>query len=384
MRAVPSATRGPAVAIVVCVLLGASGCSLSTRKQAASQLTVTGRAGHSALVAVVSGATPAAFLAKLVARTARPGEDVNVLALGGPDAVLAAASSPPPAKVIVPGRPAAPGAGATPFQQAQYRRNLSRWRDEVTGATKAVAARTHAALAAWASGLGIRGKVSRYRQAPHPPGRLASECAIAASALVGLSEAGGSFGGQRVVLLFAQHLGGRLPSGELTGDDVIVVTSFLPAGAALSAAQERLLAAGAARAGIVGPETTAAQLAHLVSLGLSQKVVSETLSGAALFANNSARLGPRAARVLMPLVAPLREAGAAAVINGYASTPGSRARNYLLSYARAAAVAAFLEARGIPASSLDIVGHGASGLAAPGPAAANRRVVVTVEEPAVA
>jgi outer membrane protein OmpA-like peptidoglycan-associated protein len=47
-------------------------------------------------------------------------------------------------------------------------------------------------------------------------------------------------------------------------------------------------------------------------------------------------------------------------------------------------VAAFFEACGVPASSLDIVGHGASGLVAPGAAGANRRVVVTVEEPAAA
>jgi OOP family OmpA-OmpF porin len=110
--------------------------------------------------------------------------------------------------------------------------------------------------------------------------------------------------------------------------------------------------------------------------------VTETLSGAALFANDSAQLTPGAARVLTPLMAPLREAGAAAVINGYASTPGSSEVNYHLSYARAAAVAAFLEARGIPASSLEVIGHGATDLVAAGPSAANRRVVVVIEEPA--
>jgi len=111
-------------------------------------------------------------------------------------------------------------------------------------------------------------------------------------------------------------------------------------------------------------------------------VITETLSGAALFANGSARLSPSAARVLTPLLAPLREAGAAAVINGYASTPGTSRANYLLSYARAAAVAAFLEQHGIPASSLDAIGHGATDLVAVGPSGANRRVVVVIEEPA--
>ena len=69
------------------------------------------------------------------------------------------------------------------------------------------------------------------------------------------------------------------------------------------------------------------------------------------------------------------------MINGYASTPGSATTNYLISYARAAAVAAFLEAHGIPASSLVVVGHGANDLVAPGSSGANRRVTVVIEEP---
>ena len=60
---------------------------------------------------------------------------------------------------------------------------------------------------------------------------------------------------------------------------------------------------------------------------------------------------------------------------------GSAAGNYLIFYARAAAVAAFLEAHGIPASSLVVVGHGANDLIAPGPSGANRRVTVVIEEP---
>jgi outer membrane protein OmpA-like peptidoglycan-associated protein len=177
-------------------------------------------------------------------------------------------------------------------------------------------------------------------------------------------------------------LKGALPSGELTGDNVIVVTSFLPSAATVSAAQASLLTAGATRASILSPEFTAAQLSQLVTLGLSREMVTDTLSGPALFANDSANLASGAARVLMPLVAPLKKAGSAAVINGYASTPGSREANYLLSYARAAAVAAFLEARGIPSSSLDIVGHSSSDLVADDPSGANRRVVVVIEEPA--
>jgi outer membrane protein OmpA-like peptidoglycan-associated protein len=98
-------------------------------------------------------------------------------------------------------------------------------------------------------------------------------------------------------------------------------------------------------------------------------------------ANDSSVLLPGAVGILTPLLPPLRKAGAVAVINGYASTPGSAATNYWISYARATAVAGFFEAHGIPASSLIIVGHGASDLVASGPSGANRRVTVVIEEP---
>jgi len=364
------------------LLLGVSGCTLNQQKQVTSSITLTEPTVSSAFVAVVPGPTTGPSLAPIVAATARPGENIDVLGTAT-GSVLIAASSPPPARVVVPGEPAAPGAGATSFQQAEYRRSLARWQAEVTRARQAVAARTDTALAAWASALDIVGKVSHLPRPAHLSGSLAGECDVAASALAGLSQAAGaSFGGRRVVLLYAPNLDGTPPPGELSGDDVIVDTPFLPSAAAVSTAQSSLLAAGATRATILGPEATPAQLSRIVTLGLSQKVITETLSGAALFANDSARLAPSAVRVLTPLIAPLREAGAAAVINGYASTPGSRETNYLLSYARAEAVAAFLEARGIPASSLDIIGHGATGLVASGPSAANRRVVVVIEEPA--
>jgi outer membrane protein OmpA-like peptidoglycan-associated protein len=368
------------LAAASCLLLGVSGCTLGARPHAASSITITEPVVSSAFVAVVSGPAAGPSLAGLVAATARPGEHLDVLEADPTDRVLAAASSPPPASAAVPGRPAAPGPGSTPFQRAEYNQSLARWQHDVAGEKQAVTAQTQAAMTAWVSALGIADKVSRL---PSSGGDLASECAIAVSVLADLDEtAGAIFGGRRVVLLYAPNLGGSLPPGELTGDDVIVVTSFLPSGAAVSSAQTSLLAAGAARASIVGPEFTAAQLSQLVTSGLSQKLVTDVLSGPALFANDSAKLGPGAVSALLSLIGPLRKAGAAAVINGYASTPGSQTTNYLLSYARATAVAAFLEAHGIPASSLAIVGHGSSDLVAAGPAGANRRVVVVIEEPA--
>jgi outer membrane protein OmpA-like peptidoglycan-associated protein len=99
-----------------------------------------------------------------------------------------------------------------------------------------------------------------------------------------------------------------------------------------------------------------------------------------LFGNGSYALSATAAAVLGPLVSRLKEPGATAVINGFASTPGTAEGNYLLSYERATAVAKFLEARGVAAAALIIVGHGASDTVGAGDSAANRRVLVVVEE----
>jgi outer membrane protein OmpA-like peptidoglycan-associated protein len=256
----------------------------------------------------------------------------------------------------------------------------------VASARRAVAARTRAHLTAWIRGLGIAASVARSGPAADSdrPATVADESAVAANTLAGLNQAAGAgFGDRRVVLLYAPSLAGIIPPGELTGADVIVMTAAVPTAAAVGAAQASLLAAGASRAAILGPDNTAGQLAQLVAAGLSQKsTVTETLSGPALFANDSARLAPAAGRALTPLIAPLRQPGAAAVINGYASTPGTSQANYLLSYSRAEAVADFLEAGGVPASALVLVGHGASDLVAAGSSGANRRVVVVIEEPA--
>ena len=176
-------------------------------------------------------------------------------------------------------------------------------------------------------------------------------------------------------------LGGMPPKGELDGDDVIAVTSWVPSAAAASAAQLNLLAAGASFAAVIGPEVTKAWLDRLVSESLARKVRSQVISGQALFANNSATLRPAAARVLSPVVTDLRRPEAGGVVNGFSSVPGGRRHNQVLSQERALAVSAYLEARGVPRSSLIAVGHGASDLVAPGASGDNRRVVVVIEEP---
>jgi outer membrane protein OmpA-like peptidoglycan-associated protein len=82
-----------------------------------------------------------------------------------------------------------------------------------------------------------------------------------------------------------------------------------------------------------------------------------------------------------PLNPKLREAGVTAVINGYASTPGTAEANYVLSFERATAVARWLDANDVPESALVIVGHGATDTVGSGTSDANRRVLVVIEEP---
>ena len=365
-----------------------AGCGLTAfgaagRGDAPLPITITEHVAPSVLVTVAPATVTGPALLPLTATTARPREDVVIIQPGAPLGTVISTESPAPAKVIVPGRPAAPGPGATSFQRAEYRNLVQVWHGKISSAQRAVSARTEAAMSGWARGLLARARPTTLPGTGEGPGTLGGECATAASTLAGLQEqAGNPFGPRRVVLVYAASLNGALAAEELAGDEVIVVTSFLPSAEAASAAQASLLRAGAARATILGPETTDVQLAQLVAEGLSQQLLTETLSGSALFANGSAVLRSGAAQLLAKLLPLLRRAGAAAVINGYASTPGTPGGNYLLSYARAAAVARFLEADGIPASSLVIVGHGASDLIAPGPSAANRRVTLVIEEPA--
>jgi outer membrane protein OmpA-like peptidoglycan-associated protein len=334
------------------------------------------------LVAVTGTGGMNTLIRQVITATARPREDLDVLRAGQRGRALIASVSPSPARVTAPGRPRAPGPGASAYQQGQYEHAMTAWRGEVEAGRRAVAARTRATIEGWERSLPLRTASAASRSAP-AAATLDEDCAVATSAVSGLvnQAARQDFGARRVVILDLSSLGGMPPSGELDGDDVIVLTPYLPGAAVASAAQLNLLAAGASFAAVLGSEATPAQLDHLVSAALSGHVVSDVLSGQALFANNSATLRPAAARVLAPIVADLRRPGASAVVNGFASATGGRQRNQILSQHRASVVALYLEARGIPRSSLIAVGHGASNLVAPGFSGANRRVVVVIEEP---
>ena len=133
---------------------------------------------------------------------------------------------------------------------------------------------------------------------------------------------------------------------------------------------------------MVGPPVTPGQLDALVSAGLAGGAGQRRgLGDGAVRQRQLRAVGDGGCARSGQLVPRLKEPGATAVINGFASTPGTAEGNYALSYERATAVAGFFEARGVAASSLIIVGHGASDPVGPGDSAANRRVLVVVQEP---
>jgi outer membrane protein OmpA-like peptidoglycan-associated protein len=365
-----------------------SGCGLSNPggppggPATGPAVTITQHVAPSALLTVMNGAASGQALFGLVAGTARPDEDVRILRAGTPGTTIVASDSPAPAQIVIPGLPMAPGGGQTDYQTAQYAKKLKAWRAKHAAEVQAEAAETRDKVSAWLGSLRIPQKISRLGDPSADAGSLVAESAVAASALAGLEEETGNiFGSRRVIVLFCDDLsGGAVPAGELTGDDVVVVTGYLPTAADASAVQASLLAAGAAQAAVVGPEVTAAQLSALVSADLSQGAEQgDSVSAPVLFGNNSYALSAAAVSELTRLLPRLREAGVTAVINGFASTPGTAEANYLLSFERATSVAHFFESHEIPGSSLIIVGHGATDLTGSGASGANRRVLVVIE-----
>ena len=348
-----------------------------------SAVTITQHVTPSALLTVMNDAASSQALFGLVAGTARPNEDVRILLAGTPGTTIVASDSPAPAQIVIPGPPVAPGGGQTDYQTAQYTKKLKAWRAKHAAEVQAEVAETREKVSAWLGSLGIPQKISRLADPPGDEGSLAAESAVAASALAGLEAGTGNiFGSRRVIVLFCDDLSsaGMVPAGELTGDDVVVMTGYLPTAADASAAQAALLAAGAAQAAVVGPEVTAAQLSALVSADLSQGAEQgDSVSAPVLFGNDSYVLSATAVSELTRLLPRLREAGATAVINGFASIPGTTGANYVLSFERATSVAHFFESHGISESSLIIVGHGATDLTGSGASGANRRVLVVIE-----
>jgi outer membrane protein OmpA-like peptidoglycan-associated protein len=371
---------------VACLATLAAGCGISSLTNVPGKATsgpalhLTEHVSSSVLVAVASGPGADQSLSALLAATALPREDVAVVRPGVPPRTVVASVSPRPVTVVAPGKPDSPGTGATSYLKAGYNKRLQHWQAEVVADKRAVMIRTQQIVSAWEHGLALPQRLSQSDDGP--AASLVQECSVASSVLTGIEQDGRDVGTRRVLLLYPASLTGLLPPGELTGDEVIVVSRELATAAATSAAQADLLAAGAAQAAVLGPETTTAQLTALVTDDLGQARSRDIVSAPVRFANNSSALQPAARQRLAKLVPPLLRPGATAVISGFASTPGTAHANYLLSYARAAAAARYLESRNVPASAMIIVGHGATDLTGPGASGANRRVLVVVQQPA--
>jgi hypothetical protein len=221
---------------------------------------------------------------------------------------IVAADSPDPATIVVPGPPTAPHSGQTAYQSAQHARKLKAWQAKRAAEVQAEAAKTRGQVSAWLDGLQIAQKIRQRADPPADGGSLAAESAVAASAQIGLVEGTGHvFGSRRVIVLFCNELRGALPAGELTGDNVIAVTSYLPTAADASVAQAALPGAGAAQAAVLGPEVTASQMAALVTIGLSQGAEpGDSISEPVLFGNDSYALSPAAIGELTQLPRPGR------------------------------------------------------------------------------
>jgi len=373
-----------AVTVAMAVTLATAGCGPGVfdpggPAAVGQPVVLTEHVSASVLVAVTSTGGADGRLSQVLAATARPQEYLDIVR-AGETGTLVASVAPPPATVVIPAKPAPPPSGSTSFQDASYQKQLRHWEGEDAAGQRAVAARTAQATTDWVRPLVARAAQPDDAAAPATTS-LAAECGLATSVLSGLvDQAGARFSG-RVLVLAVGSLDGLPPAGELDGDDVLVLTPFVPRATVAAAAQQNLIAAGAAGAAVLGPEATPAELDLIIADGLGLRQVTETVSGSALFANDSAVLLPAAARVLAPLVARLEQPGVNAVVNGYASAPGTAWHNQQLSENRASAVAGYLEARGVSAAALFVVGHGASNFVAPGSSGDNRRVVVVIEEP---
>jgi outer membrane protein OmpA-like peptidoglycan-associated protein len=381
-----AARRFALAVLVTCLALIVAGCGMSglTKPPATPtnghRVVLTQHDSAAALIAVAGDASAGKSLRWLIPATAQPLETIEVVQPGDPPGTIVASTVPPPVSLRVAGKPVPPDGAETSFQQASYQKRLSQWHEQISAGLRSVATGTTSAVSAWERRLHLLQRLAQLAGTHAGRSNLAAECSLAAGTFADLEQDGTNFGSHRLLVLYTGELSGAVPAGELTGDEAIVIDASLPGAAAASAAQARMLAAGASQAAVLGPENAAGRVAALVRSDLGRPVTSDALSVPILFANNSSALTPAAVRSIARLVAPLRRPGSTALISGFASTPGTARANYLLSFARASVVARYLEAWKIPASALVIIGHGAGDLAAPGPSGANRRVLVVIQE----
>jgi outer membrane protein OmpA-like peptidoglycan-associated protein len=160
----------------------------------------------------------------------------------------------------------------------------------------------------------------------------------------------------------------------------VIVSGFTGGSREQAAWQGRLLAAGARRAVLLTPGAEPT-LASVVNEALDGALV-RSLSADVLFGRGSATLQPAAQTPLTHVLRLLTTNPAAtAVINGHTDDRPTPEGNDVLSMRRAQAVQAWLVARGVAGSRLQVVGHGARVPVAPNSPhgqPANRRVDLVI------
>ena len=167
------------------IVAATAGCSPLLTAAAVSpapsaRVSLTAQATPAMLVVVTGPASTEPLIRQVITATARPREDLRVLGNGGRARPLAAADSPAPATVVVPGRPAAPGRGASSFQQGQYQHALARWRGQVAAGQRGVATRTRAAVARWIRFLRLPAILAGPAGQGQPAASLTRDCLVAA------------------------------------------------------------------------------------------------------------------------------------------------------------------------------------------------------------
>jgi hypothetical protein len=152
------ARYGCAATGAAAIVAAASGCGGILAAPIANHgstapLILTARATPAMLVVVTGAGGPAPLVGQVVTATARPREDLDVLEPNERGRALIASTSPAPARMAGPGRPPAPGRGASSYQEGQYQHALTHWQEQMAATKLAVAVRTKAAVAHWARSL---------------------------------------------------------------------------------------------------------------------------------------------------------------------------------------------------------------------------------------
>ena len=119
---------------------------------------VTQHVPASALLVVTNGPSPAASVSELVAGTARPNEQLRIVASGAPPRPVVAADAPAPVTIALAAPPTAPGNGATTYLTAGYTKKMKAWQAKRAADVSAEAAQTQAADVGVGGQAGDRGQ----------------------------------------------------------------------------------------------------------------------------------------------------------------------------------------------------------------------------------